>query len=57
MADDITCNIRSNINLFADDTSLFIIVRNPNEAAVQLQSDVDLISAWADKWLVNCLNL
>ena len=29
-SNDITCNIRYNINLFADDTNLFIIVKNPN---------------------------
>ena len=37
---DIVENINSSIRLFADDTSLYIIVDNPNEAANQLNSDL-----------------
>ena len=40
---DIVQDIGSNIRLFADDTSLFIIVDDP---------DLDKISNWASKWLV-----
>ena len=40
------------IRLFADDTSLFIIVENPNQAAEILNSDLLKISRWANLWLV-----
>ena len=45
-------NINSSIRLFADDTSLYIIVDNPVEAANQLNSDLLKIHQWATKWLV-----
>jgi hypothetical protein len=45
-------DIGSKINLFADDTSLHIIVDYPVSTAETLQSDIDKISAWAEKWLV-----
>ena len=50
---DIVSDIHSTIKLFADDTSLYIIVDNPRDAAVQLNRDLDIISAWAKKWLVD----
>ncbi|XP_053381934.1 uncharacterized protein LOC128549348 [Mercenaria mercenaria] len=43
----------SHINLFADETSLQIIVDHPVSAAGILQSDINKISDWADKWLVS----
>ena len=43
------------ISLFADDTSLYIIVDNPFQAAEQLNSDLDKIHRWAAKWLVTYL--
>ena len=49
---DIVNEIGSNILLFADDTSLFIIVENPNQAAEILNSDLLKISRWANLWLV-----
>ena len=49
---DIVENINSSIRLFADDTSLYIIVDNPTEAANQLNSDLSKIHQWATKWLV-----
>ena len=49
---DIVTEIRSNIRLFADDTSLFIIVENPNVAAEIINSDLLKISRWANIWLV-----
>ena len=49
---DIVTDIHSNIRLFADDTSLFIIVENPLTAANLLNSDLDKISRWAATWLV-----
>ena len=49
---DIVKNIGSNIRLFADDTSLFIIVDNPTTAALCLSSDLEKLSRWAAIWLV-----
>ena len=49
---DIVEDIDSSIRLFAYDTSLYIIVDNPVEAANQLNSDLLKIHMWATKWLV-----
>ena len=49
---DIVKDIGSNIRLFADDTSLFIIVDNPATAADSLNTDLTKISQWAATWLV-----
>ena len=50
---DIVAEIGSNIRLFADDTSLYIIVENPITSAVCLNSDLSKISIWANNWLVD----
>ena len=50
---DIVNDIGSNIRLFADDTSLFIIVEDPLTAACSLNTDLDRISQWAATWLVS----
>ena len=44
--------LRANIRLFADDTSLFVIVEDPITAANLLSNDLTKISSWAGKWLV-----
>ena len=49
---DIVTDISSNIRLFADDTSLYIIVDNPTTAADCLSMDLNKISRWAATWLV-----
>ena len=49
---DVVIDIGSNIRLFADDTSLYIIVNNPNTAAKIINSDLVKISNWARVWLV-----
>ena len=49
---DIVENINACIRLFADDTSLYLIVENPIEAAEKLNSDLAKVHAWASKWLV-----
>ena len=46
--------IHSNIRLFADDTSFYIIVDFPDSAARILNVDLDRISNWAKYWLVSC---
>ena len=50
---DITSEINSSIRLFADDTSLYVIVQNPQVATSNLLTDIVKISDWADTWLVN----
>ena len=50
---DITENINSNISLFADDTMLFIDFDNESEANDFINKDIDTISKWAGRWLVN----
>ena len=50
---DIVKNIGSNIRLFADDTSLFIIVENPTTAPLCLYSHIEKnLSRWAAICLV-----
>ena len=39
--------LRSNVKLYADDTSLFIIVRDKNESAHILNNDLSSIFKWA----------
>ena len=53
LINDIVHDIGSNIRLFADDTSLFIIVDNPLTAARNLNTDLEKISRWAATWLVS----
>ena len=50
---DIITDIGSNIRLFADDTSLYIVVDDPSDAANCLNTDLDKISRWAATWLVS----
>ena len=50
---DIVCDIKSHIRLFADDTALYIIVDEPISAAYQLNDDIATIHSWASKWLVS----
>jgi len=43
---DIVSDITSNVNLFADDTSLFMVVENPIITADILNDDLQKINAW-----------
>ena len=47
---DLPNGLRSNAKLFADDTSLFTVVRDKNESANILDNDLLLISKWAYNW-------
>ena len=47
---DLTDNISSNMRLFADDSSLFIKVRDVEESQTQLMNDLDKITNWARQW-------
>ena len=49
---DIVEDISSVIRLFADETSLYIIVDDPILAAEQLNSDLEKVNRWAKQWLV-----
>ena len=49
---DIMEGISSDIKLFADDTTLFIEVDDPNIAAGALNGNLDKIKLWADQWQV-----
>ncbi len=49
---DIVQEIKSNIRLFADDTSLYIVVEDPVTSSVTLNADLTTIHNWSDKWLV-----
>ena len=49
---DIVNEIGSCIRLFADDTSLFIIVDDPVVSAERLNADLVKILQWAETWLV-----
>ena len=48
---DIVKNIKTNIRLFADDTSLFVVIEN-EESVKLLNEDFITIANWADDWLV-----
>ena len=50
---DIVNEINASVRLFADDTSLYIIVDNPNSAAVTLNNDLRHITNWGKTWKVN----
>ena len=52
---DLENGIKSSINFFADDTSLFSTVYDPNTSAEDLNNDLQLISQWAFQWKM-CFN-
>ena len=43
-------SVKSNVKLFADDTSIFSIVRNKNDIIKELTHDFSLISKWVFTW-------
>ena len=49
---DIVKDIHANICLFADDTSLYIVVENPATSANILNNDLERINLWSKRWLV-----
>ena len=50
---DIVEKTNSSIRLFAVDPSLYIIVDDPTDAAITLNSDLSKIHRWATDWLVS----
>ena len=49
---DLSEKITFTVKLFADDTSLFSIVNDPNTFANELNKDLKLISEWVYKWKI-----
>ena len=47
---DLTENLKCNVKLFADDTSLFTLIQNPNTAANDMNHDLEAIKQWAHHW-------
>ena len=43
-------NLKSTVKLFADDTSIFHVVKDPNTSAEILNHDLTRISEWAYRW-------
>ena len=43
---EIVVNLNTNITLFADDTSLYMIIDTPQNAALQLNNDLSKIHIW-----------
>lgn len=52
---DIVADIQAKIRLFADDTSLYIIVEDTITSALVLNNDLSRINSWSKSWLV-CFN-
>ena len=50
---DLPKSLQCTVKLFADDTSLFSTVYEPNISASQLESDMKKISHWTCKWKMN----
>ena len=46
---DIVNEINGEIKLFADDTSLYLIVDNPNDTAFLLNQDLNQLQRWSEK--------
>ena len=49
---DIVNEIHTNIQLFTDDTSLYLIVEHPDVTAQLLNIDLETIAKWAKLWLL-----
>ena len=50
---DLTADLKCNVKLFADDTSLFTIVHDSNTATNDMNHDLELISKWAHDWRIS----
>ena len=47
---DLSDNLESNVKLFADDTSMFSIVRGHINTSQKLNNDLDKVSLRANEW-------
>jgi hypothetical protein len=50
---DIAKDIESQIRLFADDKSLYIVVDIPVQSSLTINNDLNTIHNWAKSWLVD----
>ena len=50
---DLSENLASNPKLFADDTSLFSVVKNVNASNIDLNNDLKKIGEWAFQWKIS----
>ena len=49
---DIVLEIGCSIKLFADDTSIYVVIENPNQAAETLNINLQKVHKWSKDWLV-----
>ena len=47
---DIVDGLKNNIKLFADDTSIYSVVKDKDEAAANLNQDLERVNLWAWQW-------
>ena len=47
---DLSENLKSTVKLFADDTSIFHVVKDPNTSAEIVNHDLTRILEWAYRW-------
>ena len=47
---ELPTNMESQVRIFADDTSLFSVVNEPQICAIKLNNDLGRISEWARQW-------
>ena len=47
---DLPEGLTSNVKLFADDTSIFSVVRDSSSSSLSLNEDLSKISQWGYKW-------
>ena len=47
---DLSDTLESNVKLFADDTLMFSVVRDPINTSQKLNNDIDKVSLWANIW-------
>ena len=50
---DIVDEVNCPIKLFADDTSIYAIVDNPLITSLSLNSNLQKVQNWSNRWLVN----
>ena len=47
---DLPTNLESVVKLFADDTSIFSVIKDPNLSSIILNNDLEKINRWAYQW-------
>ena len=48
---DVPDHVQSNLVMFADDTKIYRVIRDENDAKI-LQEDLDALQRWSEKWLL-----